>query len=59
MCANQSEGGGIMIECHLLPLGRLVTRAANRPKLPIVFILRRMAGITVLRRTLINPIHMT
>ena len=48
-----------MIEGHVLPGRGLVTRSTLRSKLAAVCIVIGMAGIAVLRRALIDSVHMT
>lgn len=58
MRIHQRECRGVMIESYIAPLGRLVACLAVLPKLTIMFILRTMTGVTVLRRTLEGSVLM-
>ena len=58
MRPGQWEGRTAVIVGDFAPFGRLVTLSAVRPQLPLVVILRRVAGITILGRTFIDAIDM-
>ena len=47
MVADQRECSGVVIVEYVTPLRRFMTRSTTCPKLPIVVILRHMAGITI------------
>ena len=57
--AGQRECSVVVIEGHVLPGRGLVTRSTLRSKLAAVCIVIGMAGIAVLRRALIDSVHMT
>lgn len=59
MFARKRETRVVVIEGHIRPFCRFMTRTAARAKLAIVSVLCRMAGVTILRRTFEYTIHMT
>ena len=59
VCAFQGEFGLAVIERYIRPPARGVTQGAVRTELAFMIILRRMTGITILRRILINSINVT
>ncbi len=59
VCTFQGEFGLAMIERYIRPPARCVTQGAVRAELAFMVILRRMTGITILRRILIHSINVT
>jgi len=59
MGANQWEIGPAMIECGILPPGRIMTRRADGTKLPVMCIVQSMAGHTFPGRSFIGAVLMT
>ena len=58
MRPGQREGSAAVVIEHIQPLGRLMALSAVRPELSLVIVLRRMTGITILRRALEYSIFM-
>jgi len=58
MLPRQREAGRVMVEVHIAPTRRRMARFTSLPILSIVLVIAGMAGITILRRTLIGPVHM-
>ena len=56
MCASQREGCELVVERCILPIGRVMTRAAICSELPIMLIVATVTGIAVHRRALINAV---